>query len=223
MTERRPITKLLCANRGEIAIRVFRAATELGLRTVAIYSHEDRVHLHRYKADEGYLVGRGKSPVGAYLAIDDILEIARQNGVDGIHPGYGFLSENAAFSQACADAGIAFVGPPPEVLRAFGDKTAARALATRAGVPTVPGTDAPVATLEEAQSFAADAGYPLMVKAAMDGAGYPWPVGTYVNAPEKNWNQIMMAMETTLGADGVSWSVPTGLDSEIAVRCANCQ
>jgi len=161
----------MCANRGEIAIRVFRAATELGLRTVAIYSHEDRVHLHRYKADEGYLVGEGKTPVGAYLAIDEIVALAKEVGVDAIHPGYGFLAENAAFSQACADAGIAFVGPSPQVLRDLGDKTAARALAHVAGVPTVPGTDGPVATYEAAKAFADEAGYPLMVKAAMGGGG----------------------------------------------------
>jgi pyruvate carboxylase len=167
----RPLRKLLCANRGEIAIRVFRAATELGLRTVAVYSHEDRVHLHRYKADEGYQIGQGRSPVGAYLSIDQILEVAKATGVDAIHPGYGFLAENAEFSAACAEAGIAFVGPGPEVIRTFGDKTAARALAIEAGVPTVPGTDGPVATREAARAFAAGAGFPLMVKAAMGGGG----------------------------------------------------
>src|SRR6187549_3149870 len=104
MTAPRPIRKLLCANRGEIAIRVFRAATELGIRTVAVFSNEDRVHLHRYKADEAYLVGRGKGPVAAYLAIDEIVEVARRAEVDAIHPGYGFLSERAAFAKACAEA-----------------------------------------------------------------------------------------------------------------------
>src|SRR5690606_37891259 len=136
MNDERPITRLMCANRGEIAIRVFRAATELGIRTVAIYSEEDRVHLHRYKADEAYLIGQGLSPVGAYLAIDRILEIAKEAGVDGIHPGYGFLSENADLARACREAGIAFVGPSPEVLETFGDKTEARKIAMKAGVPT---------------------------------------------------------------------------------------
>ncbi|MGE0787263.1 MAG: pyruvate carboxylase [Sandaracinaceae bacterium] len=167
----RPITKLLCANRGEIAIRVFRAATELGLRTVAIYSHEDRVHLHRYKADEAYQIGKDLSPVGAYLAIDRILDIAEESGADGIHPGYGFLAENAGLAEACARAGIAFVGPPPDVLRALGDKTAARAIAQRCGVPTVPGTDGPVADLDAARAFATSAGYPILIKAAMGGGG----------------------------------------------------
>ncbi|HEY8431450.1 MAG TPA: biotin carboxylase N-terminal domain-containing protein, partial [Sandaracinaceae bacterium] len=169
--EGRPITKLMCANRGEIAIRVFRAATELGLRTVAIYSHEDRVHLHRYKADEAYLVGRDIGPVGAYLATDRIIEIAKEAGVDAIHPGYGFLSENADFARACREAGIAFVGPDPEVLEALGDKTAARRIAARADVPTVPGTDGPVASYEEARDFAAAFGFPIIVKAAMGGGG----------------------------------------------------
>lgn len=170
-SELRPITKLMCANRGEIAIRVFRAATELGIQTVAIYSHEDRVHLHRYKADEAYLVGQGLSPVGAYLAIDRIIEIAVDAGVDGIHPGYGFLAENVELARACREAGIAFVGPTPEVLQAFGDKTAARKLAKQAGVPTVPGTEDPVGTYEEARAFAETFGFPIMVKAAMGGGG----------------------------------------------------
>ncbi len=165
-----PIRKLMCANRGEIAIRVFRAATELGLRTVAIHSWQDRVALHRYKADEGYLVGRGRSPVQAYLAIDDIIEIALGAGVDAIHPGYGFLSERADFSQACADAGIRFVGPPPDVLRTLGDKTAARELAKKHGVPVVPGSG-PVASETEARAFVEEVGYPVIIKAAMGGGG----------------------------------------------------
>ncbi|MCB9566991.1 MAG: pyruvate carboxylase [Myxococcales bacterium] len=166
-----PIRKLLCANRGEIAIRVFRAATELGIRTVAIFSHEDRVHLHRYKADEAYMLPRDRSPVAAYLGYDAILDIAKANGVDAIHPGYGFLAENAAFARACADAGIAFVGPEPATLEAFGDKTRARALAIECGVPVVPGSDGPVASIDDARAFAAAHGYPLIVKAAMGGGG----------------------------------------------------
>ena len=122
--------KLLVANRSEIAIRVFRAATELGLRTVAIYSQEDRLGVHRFKADEAYLIGRGKGPVAAYLDIEGIVALAREKGVDLIHPGYGFLSENADFARACATVGITFVGPRPELLDLMGDKTAARRLAT---------------------------------------------------------------------------------------------
>jgi len=161
----------MCANRGEIAIRVFRAATELGIRTVAIFSHEDRVHLHRYKADEAYLVGQGRSPVSAYLGIEEIIEVALANEVDAIHPGYGFLSERAEFARACEAAGIAFVGPPPDVLEALGDKTAGRRLAMEQGVPVIPGTEEPVADLDNAMAFAHRAGYPLMIKAAYGGGG----------------------------------------------------
>mgnify|MGYP001557859385 CR=1 FL=1 len=124
--------KLLCANRSEIAIRVFRAATELGIRTVAIYSQEDRFSLHRSKADESYLVGAGKGPVGAYLDIDGIVAVAKRVGADAIHPGYGFLSENPAFARACAAAGVIFIGPRPEHLDLFGDKLAAKRLASAA-------------------------------------------------------------------------------------------
>jgi pyruvate carboxylase len=124
----RQFKKLMVANRSEIAIRVFRAATELGLRTVAIYALEDRLSVHRFKADEAYLVGEGKGPVGAYLDIPGIVTLAKEKGVDLIHPGYGFLSENAEFAKACEAAGITFVGPRPELLRLMGDKTAARAL-----------------------------------------------------------------------------------------------
>src|SRR4051812_36143674 len=133
--------KLLVANRSEIAIRVMRAATELGLRTVSIYSYEDRYSLHRFKADESYQVGGPDAPVKNYLNIPEIIRIAKEVGVEFIHPGYGFLSENAEFAEACAGAGITFVGPTPEMLRSFGDKTAARKIAHRAGVPIVPGTD----------------------------------------------------------------------------------
>ncbi|MCH9687702.1 MAG: ATP-grasp domain-containing protein, partial [Deltaproteobacteria bacterium] len=167
----RPIRKLLCANRGEIAIRVFRAATELGIRTVAIFSHEDRLHLHRYKADESYLVGRGSSPVGAYLGIPEIIARAQETEVDAIHPGYGFLSERAELAQACKDAGIAFVGPPPTVLRALGDKTLGRRMAIEAGVPVIPGTPDAVEEFDTVRAFAEEVGYPLMVKAAKGGGG----------------------------------------------------
>jgi pyruvate carboxylase len=167
----RPIRKILCANRGEIAIRVFRAATELGLRTVAIFSHEDRVHLHRYKADESYLVGRGKNPVKAYLGIEEIVRVAVANHVDAIHPGYGFLSERADFARACEAAGIAFVGPGSSVLEKFGDKVSARRLAIECKVPVVPGTDGPVADVAAASAFVAKAGLPIIIKASMGGGG----------------------------------------------------
>ena len=135
-----PFRRVLAANRGEIAVRIFRASTELGFRTVAIFSEEDRVHLHRYKADEAYLVGKGLEPVAAYLAEDEIVELAKRHDVDAIHPGYGLLSERASFARKCRDAGIMFVGPTPEVIDALGDKVAARKIAEAAGVPIVPGT-----------------------------------------------------------------------------------
>src|SRR5204863_8648459 len=122
----RAFKTILAANRSEIAIRVFRAGTELGLRTVAIYAQEDRLSVHRFKADEAYLVGQGKGPVGAYLDIPGIVALALEKGVEVIHPGYGFLSENPDFAQACMEAGIVFVGPRPELLRLMGDKVAAR-------------------------------------------------------------------------------------------------
>jgi len=128
------IRRLLIANRSEIAIRIFRAATELGLRTVAIYSQEDRLALHRFKADEAYQVGIGKGPVEAYLDIAGIIAVAKEHDVDAIHPGYGFLSENPAFARACEKAGITFVGPTPNLLELLGDKTAARKLAAAAGL-----------------------------------------------------------------------------------------
>ncbi|EEF60728.1 pyruvate carboxylase [Pedosphaera parvula] len=163
--------KLLVANRSEIAIRVFRAATELGLRTVAIYAQEDKLSVHRFKADEAYLVGEGKGPVGAYLDIPSIVALAKEKGVDMIHPGYGFLSENAEFAKACKEAGITFVGPRPELLALMGDKTAARALADKVGVPTLPGTENPVEDRTEALKIAKDIGFPLIIKAAFGGGG----------------------------------------------------
>jgi pyruvate carboxylase len=171
MKNTRPIRKLLAANRSEIAIRIFRAANELGLRTVAIYSQEDRLALHRFKADEAYQIGVGKGPVEAYLDIAGIVALAKEREVDAIHPGYGFLSENPAFASACEKAGIKFVGPTPDLLELLGDKTAARRLAASAGVPVLPGTPEPVKTLAAAQKAATEIGYPVMVKAAMGGGG----------------------------------------------------
>ena len=133
--------KLLVANRSEIAVRIFRSATELNLRTVAIYAEEDRFGVHRFKADEAYLVGKGKGPVAAYLDIESIISLAREKGVDLIHPGYGFLSENAEFARACENAGITFVGPRCDLLESMGDKVAAKKAADEAGVPTLPATD----------------------------------------------------------------------------------
>ena len=163
--------KVMAANRGEIAIRIFRACTELEISTVAIYSEQDKLSLHRYKADEAYLVGKGKGPIDAYLSIDEIIDLARKKEVDAIHPGYGFLSENAEFAEACERAGIAFIGPTPQIQRLIGDKVSGRKVALEAGVPVVPGTDEPVRSEEEALIFAKATGYPIIVKASAGGGG----------------------------------------------------
>ncbi|MEO8297626.1 MAG: pyruvate carboxylase [Burkholderiales bacterium] len=166
-----PIKSLLIANRSEIAIRVMRAAAEMHIRTVGIYSREDRLALHRFKADESYLVGEGKKPLAAYLDIDDILRIAREAKVDAIHPGYGFLSENPDFAQAVIDAGIRWIGPAPAVMRTLGNKVAARNAAVAAGVPVMPATLPLPADLAECARMAAAVGYPLMLKASWGGGG----------------------------------------------------
>jgi pyruvate carboxylase len=167
----RRIQSLLIANRGEIAIRVMRAATELGIRTVAIYSLEDRFSLHRMKADESYLVGAGKSPLEAYLDMADIIRVARAAQVDAIHPGYGFLSENPQFAECCTAAGLIFIGPTPEIMRRLGNKVAARQLAVSAGVPVMPATDPLPYDEAAAARLAAAVGYPMMLKASWGGGG----------------------------------------------------
>ncbi len=169
--ESRPIRRLLAANRSEIAIRIFRAANELNLQTIGIYSREDRLSLHRFKADEAYEVGIGKGPVEAYLDIDGIVALAQDKKVDAIHPGYGFLSENPRLARACAAAGVTFIGPPAELLELLGDKTAARRLAASAGVPILPGTEEPIDSPQEARKIAREIGFPVIVKAAMGGGG----------------------------------------------------
>ncbi len=165
------IRTLLVANRSEIAIRVMRAAAELGIRTVAIYSHEDRFALHRFKSDESYLVGAGKKPLQAYLDIADVIRIAKEARVDAIHPGYGFLSENPDFARACALAGIAFVGPTAQVMTTLGNKVAARNAAVAAGVPVMPATGPLTADMAEVRKAASAVGYPLMLKASWGGGG----------------------------------------------------
>lgn len=165
------IRSLLVANRSEIAIRVMRAASELGIRTVGIYANEDRFALHRFKADESYLVGEGKKPIEAYLDIEDILRIAKEAHVDAIHPGYGFLSENPDFAEACAREGITFIGPQPEVMRTLGNKVAAREAAIKAGVPVIPATGTLPADIKEVRKLALEIGYPLMLKASWGGGG----------------------------------------------------
>lgn len=163
--------KIMVANRGEIAIRIFRACAELNIRTVAIYSKEDTGSYHRYKADEAYLIGEGKKPIDAYLDIEGIIELAKQVEVDAIHPGYGFLSENIEFAKRCEEEGIAFIGPKSEHLHMFGDKVRARTQAINAGIPVIPGSDGPVNSLDEVEAFGKKHGYPIIIKATLGGGG----------------------------------------------------
>ncbi|MCL2036589.1 MAG: pyruvate carboxylase [Oscillospiraceae bacterium] len=165
------IKKVLVANRGEIAIRIFRACHDMNLGTIAIYSKEDKYTLFRTKADEAYQVGENKSPLGAYLDIHGIIRLAKAKGADAIHPGYGFLSENADFAKACEDAGIVFIGPPSHVLANMGDKIAAKKVAIGAGVPIIQGTEEPLNSLGEAKDYAEKFGYPVILKAAAGGGG----------------------------------------------------
>jgi pyruvate carboxylase len=192
--------KLLVANRSEIAIRVFRSAHELGIRTVAIYSFEDRFALHRFKADEAYSVGKPGEPIRSYLDIPGIIRLAREVEVDAIHPGYGFLSENAAFARACAEAGITFVGPRPEVLEQLGDKVSARTIAHRAGVPILSGSETAVSSLEEAGKLAVGLGYPVIIKASMGGGGRGMRV---VTTPDKLGEAIESARREAGSAFGI--------------------
>lgn len=163
--------RVLVANRGEIAIRVFRACRELGIRSVAIYSEEDKNSLFRTLADESYQIGKGKAPVEAYLSIGEIIELAKAKAVDAIHPGYGFLSENAEFAQQCEEAGIAFIGPTHEMMNALGDKIQSKIVAHQVGVPTIPGVEKPAESEEEVKEFAEVCGYPLILKASAGGGG----------------------------------------------------
>jgi acetyl-CoA/propionyl-CoA carboxylase biotin carboxyl carrier protein len=163
--------KVLVANRGEIAIRVMRTLEELGIGTVAVYSEPDRDALHVRRADEAYLLGPGPANE-SYLVVEKILEVAAQSGAQAIHPGYGFLAENAAFAQACEEAGVAFIGPPASAIEAMGSKTRAREIMREAGVPIVPGTTDPVAGVDEARRIVDESiGYPVAVKAAGGGGG----------------------------------------------------
>ncbi|MBZ0129456.1 MAG: pyruvate carboxylase [Rhodobacteraceae bacterium] len=178
--------KILIANRGEIAIRVMRAANELGKKTVAIYAEEDKLSLHRFKADEAYKIGKGMGPVAAYLSISEIIRVARMCGADAIHPGYGLLSENPDFVDACTDAGITFIGPKAATMRALGDKASARQVAIAAGVPVIPATDVLGDDMDIIRTEAARIGYPLMLKASWGGGGRGMrPIHAAAELPEK--------------------------------------
>ncbi len=165
------ISKILVANRSEIAIRVFRAANELGLRTVAVFAEEDKLALHRFKADEAYQIGKGLGPIEAYLSIPEVIRVAKESGADAIHPGYGLLSESPEFAEACAEAGITFIGPSPDTMRSLGNKVAARNLAIAAGVPVMPATDPLPDDMDFVRAEALRVGYPVMLKASWGGGG----------------------------------------------------
>ena len=199
----RPFHRVMAANRGEIAIRIFRACTELGIGTIAIYSEEDAFSLHRNKADEAYLIGKGKGPVEAYLDIDGIIRLARDKNIDAIHPGYGFLAENPAFAQACQEAGITFIGPTPEVIALMGDKAEARCLAASLGVPIVPGTEGFVPSDEAAVEVAETYGYPVLIKAAHGGGGRGIRVAHDRKSLLENLAQARSEARSAFGSDAL--------------------
>ncbi|AMV10321.1 pyruvate carboxylase [Geobacillus thermoleovorans] len=199
----RRIRKVLVANRGEIAIRVFRACTELDIRTVAIYSKEDAGSYHRYKADEAYLVGEGKKPIEAYLDIEGIIEIAKAHDVDAIHPGYGFLSENIQFARRCREEGIIFIGPNEEHLDMFGDKVKARHAAMKAGIPVIPGSDGPVGGLEDVVRFAETHGYPIIIKAALGGGGRGMRIVRSKSEVKEAFERAKSEAKAAFGSDDV--------------------
>lgn len=197
--EYKPIRSVLVANRGEIAIRVFRACTELGIRSIAVYSEQDKMHMHRQKADESYMVGKGLAPVEAYLSIPEIIRVCKENDVDAVHPGYGFLSERSDFAQAVIDAGLRFIGPSPKVVQQMGDKVAARKAAIEAGVPIVPGTDGPVTSKEEAVDFCRKHGLPVIFKAAYGGGGRGMRVVRKMEEVEDNFQRASSEAKAAFG------------------------
>ncbi|MFO7262658.1 MAG: pyruvate carboxylase [Bacillaceae bacterium G1] len=203
MGEVKRFNKVLVANRGEIAIRVFRACTELKIRTVGIYSEQDSASLHRFKADEAYLVGEGKAPIDAYLDIEGIIDIAKRNDVDAIHPGYGFLAENPTFARRCQEEGIVFIGPSPEHIRMFGDKVEARKQAIAAGIPVIPGTPEPIQDLAEAERFVAEYGFPIMIKAAAGGGGRGMRVVRTAEELPEAFNRARSEARSAFGDDRV--------------------
>ncbi|WP_173799901.1 pyruvate carboxylase [Domibacillus mangrovi] len=197
------ISKVLVANRGEIAIRVFRACTELHIRTVAIYSKEDSGSYHRYKADEAYIVGEGKKPIDAYLDIEGIIEIAKQADVDAIHPGYGFLSENIEFAKRCEEEGLIFIGPKSSHLDMFGDKVKARTQAINADIPVIPGTDGPVNSLEEVVEFGKQHGFPIIIKASLGGGGRGMRIVQNVEEVRESYDRAKSEAKAAFGNDEV--------------------
>src|SRR6478609_3535119 len=165
------IERLLVANRGEIAVRILRAASELKIRTVAMYTYEDRYSIHRYKADEAYQIGKDSDPLKPYLDIETIIKLAKRRNIDAIHPGYGFLSENVNFARRCKEEGIIFIGPEPEVMESLGDKVRAKEIAIKAEVPIIQDSQEKLTDLKITKIEAKKIGYPVMIKAAAGGGG----------------------------------------------------
>ena len=203
------IRKILVANRSEIAIRVFRAANELGLKTVAIWAEEDKYSLHRFKADESYQIGRGPhlakdlGPIEAYLSIDEVIRVARLSGADAIHPGYGLLSESPEFADACAEAGITFIGPKPDTMRRLGNKVAARNLAIEVGVPVIPATDPLPEDMAEVRRMAEAVGLPVMLKASWGGGGRGMRVIRKAEDLEREVTEARREAKAAFGKDEV--------------------
>ncbi|GAK04091.1 LOW QUALITY PROTEIN: pyruvate carboxyl transferase [Geomicrobium sp. JCM 19037] len=203
MSKLKNIKKVLVANRGEIAIRIFRACTELNIRTVAVYSKEDSGAFHRYKADEAYLVGEGKKPIDAYLDIENILSLAKRIGVDAIHPGYGFLAENTQFAERCEQEGIVFIGPKSKHLNMFGDKIKARTTAIQAGIPVIPGSDGAVEGIEEVEAFADEHGFPFIIKASLGGGGRGMRIVREASELAQNFERARSEAKSAFGSDEV--------------------
>ena len=197
------IKKILVANRGEIAIRVFRACTELNIPTVGIYSAEDSGSFHRYKADESYLVGEGKKPIDAYLDIEGIIAIAKDCGANAIHPGYGFLAENTEFAGRLEEEGIIFIGPSSKQLDMFGDKVKAREQAIKAGIPVIPGSDGPVSTVEEVAIFGESSGYPIIIKASLGGGGRGMRIVNSAEEVNEAFERARSEAKSAFGSDEV--------------------
>ena len=195
--------KVLVANRGEIAIRVFRACAELGIATVGIYAAEDEYSVHRFKADEAYLIGEGKKPIEAYLDIEGIIQVAKEAGADAIHPGYGFLSENLQFAKRCQEEGLTFIGPKLEHLDIFGDKIKAKEATVKAGIQSIPGSDGPVDSVDEVLDFAKDYGYPIMIKAALGGGGRGMRVAFDDAQALEGYNRAKSEAKAAFGSDEV--------------------
>ena len=197
------IKKVLVANRGEIAIRIFRACTELDIETVAIYSKEDSGSYHRFKADEAYLIGEDKNPIDAYLDVEGILALAKRIEADAIHPGYGFLSENILFAKRCEEEGIKFIGPKSHQLQVFGDKVRARTAAIEAGLRVIPGTDGPIGSVEEAEAFGEEHGYPIIIKASLGGGGRGMRVVQKASELKDSYDRAKSEARAAFGNDEV--------------------